>query len=43
MERWDRLTHTADLVDDGSSGDVFCDSYHNFKQNMEMLVELVCL
>ena len=35
---WDHLTHTRpDLIKDHSTGDVACDSYHKYKQDIRLL------
>lgn len=37
---WDHLTHTTNLIKDGTTGDVACNSYNLHKRDVEMLTEL---
>ena len=38
---WDRLTHTQpECIKDGENGDIACNSYHLYKQDVQMLKEL---
>lgn len=38
---WDRLTHTRpEMVADGTNGDIACDSYHRYREDVEELVYL---
>lgn len=38
---WDRITHThPELVTDGSNGDVACDSYHRYKEDVQAVKEM---
>jgi beta-glucosidase len=37
---WDRLTHTVGKVKGGYTGDVACDSYHRYKEDVALLQQL---
>ncbi|XP_018571131.1 myrosinase 1 [Anoplophora glabripennis] len=37
---WDRLTHTTELIKDKSTGDIACDSYHKYKEDVALLKDL---
>jgi beta-glucosidase/6-phospho-beta-glucosidase/beta-galactosidase len=38
---WDRITHTTpNFVQDGSNGDIACDSYHKWEEDVTMLKDL---
>jgi len=37
---WDRFAHTVGKVKGGSTGDVACDSYHRYKEDVELLEKL---
>jgi beta-glucosidase len=37
---WDRFTHTPGNIDDGSSGDVACDHYHRWPEDIELMQSL---
>src|SRR6185436_11086703 len=37
---WDRFTRTPGTIDDGSSGDVACDQYHRYPEDVALLREL---
>jgi beta-glucosidase len=37
---WDRFAHTTDRITDGATGDVACDQYHRYKEDVAILVEL---
>lgn len=35
---WDRMTHThPELIDSKSNGDIACDSYHKYKEDVSLL------
>ncbi len=37
---WDRFSHTPGKISDGSTGDVACDHYHRWKQDLDLMAEL---
>jgi beta-glucosidase len=37
---WDRFSHTAGAVHDGDTGDVACDSYHRYEEDVSLLKRL---
>lgn len=37
---WDRLTHNTSLVRNHDTGDVACDSYHRYKEDVQLLKQL---
>lgn len=37
---WDRFTHTPGAVSDGTNGDVACDHYHLWKQDVQLMTAL---
>jgi beta-glucosidase len=37
---WDRFTHTVGKVKGGATGDVACDSYHRYKEDIELATKL---
>jgi len=37
---WDRFSHEPDRIRDGSSGDVACDHYHRYKEDVALMKEL---
>jgi len=39
---WDRFTHTAGHVRDGSTGNLACDSYHRYADDVALLSALGC-
>jgi beta-glucosidase len=39
---WDRFSHTPGRIAGGDSGDVACDSYHRFDDDLALLRELGC-
>ncbi|KAG5884738.1 hypothetical protein JTB14_037767 [Gonioctena quinquepunctata] len=37
---WDYLTHNTSILPDGSNGDVACDTYHKYKEDVQLLKEI---
>jgi len=37
---WDRFTHTLGNIQDGSTGDVACDHYHRWREDIALMKEL---
>src|ERR1700722_20016369 len=37
---WDRFSHTAGKIKDGATGDVACDSYHRYKDDIRLMKEM---
>lgn len=37
---WDRFAHTPDQIRDGDTGDVACDHYHRYKDDVALMKEL---
>ncbi|MBW2273625.1 MAG: beta-glucosidase [Deltaproteobacteria bacterium] len=37
---WDRFSHTPGRIEDGSNGDVACDHYHRFAEDVALMAEL---
>jgi beta-glucosidase len=37
---WDRFTHTPGRVRDGSTGDIACDSYHRYTDDIELMRQI---
>ena len=37
---WDRFTHTAGRIKHGATGDVACDHYHRFREDVALMKEL---
>src|SRR3989304_958700 len=37
---WDRFSHTPGKVQDGDTGDVACDHYHRWEEDLELIKNL---
>ena len=37
---WDRFSHTSGKIKNGDTGDVACDSYHRFPEDIALLREM---
>jgi beta-glucosidase len=37
---WDTFTHTPGTIEDGSTGDVACDHYHRWREDVQLMADL---
>ena len=37
---WDALCHTKKLIRDGDTGDIACDHYHRYKEDVQLMIEM---
>jgi beta-glucosidase len=37
---WDRFSHTPGIIDDGSTGDIACDHYHRWQEDIDLMAGL---
>ena len=37
---WDVFTHRRETIADGSNGDIACDSYHKYREDVQLLKEI---
>src|SRR5215469_17646668 len=37
---WDRFSHTPGIIDDGSTGDIACDHYHRWQEDIGLIAGL---
>ena len=37
---WDRFSHTPNKIKNGDTGDVACDSYHRYEEDIALLSEM---
>jgi beta-glucosidase/6-phospho-beta-glucosidase/beta-galactosidase len=37
---WDRFVHEGNNIENGWTGDVACDSYHKWEEDIKLLVEM---
>src|SRR5258706_14802955 len=37
---WDRYSHTPGAIEDGSTGDVACDHYHRWQEDLDLIASL---
>src|SRR5438552_2345898 len=37
---WDRFAHTSGTIEDGSTGDVACDHYHRWRDDVQLMADL---
>jgi beta-glucosidase len=40
MSIWDTFAHTPGRIEDGATGDVACDHYHRFREDVELMASL---
>src|SRR5215470_282311 len=40
MSNWHRFAHTPGMMRDGDTGDVACDHYHRFKEDVALMKQL---
>ena len=37
---WDRFSHTLGKIENGDTGDVACDHYHRWREDIELMKEI---
>ncbi|MGQ9473129.1 MAG: GH1 family beta-glucosidase [Candidatus Caldatribacteriaceae bacterium] len=37
---WDRFAHTPGVIEDGTTGDIACDHYHRYREDIRLMKEL---
>ena len=37
---WDAISHKANIIKDGDTGDIACDHYHRYKQDVQLMKEM---
>jgi len=40
MSIWDTFSHVPGRIEDGTTGDMACDSYHKYKEDVQMIKAL---
>ena len=37
---WDRFSHKPDMIENGDTGDVACDHYHRWREDLDLMQEV---